>query len=422
MGEANISNVVLDDLCNGCGTCVPLCPTNSLDMILDNNKGIFIPSLNEETCIKCEICLEICPGHEVNFDKLNLEIFGKIPEEICVGNYTKCYTSHSTNKKIRFDSASGGLVTQFLIFALEEGIINGALVTRMSKKNPLLPEPFIARTKEEIIEASQSKYCPVPANIALKELLETPDDEKFAVVGLPCHIHGIRKAEALNDHLKDKIKIHVGIICGTTKNFNGTIYQLKRMNIPVNKVKNINYRGEGWPGKLKIELKDGQIISKDYLSYYDGEFCSFIPWRCSLCMDHCCELSDVSFGDAWIDEIKNNGNIGTSIIITRNQKCDALLEKMNDLGLIELEITESIKVAKSQNMCSSKKGRIYSRFMIAKLFGKKLPVYEGVPKTHHNSFSDYFMSIWYYLWMYISSKRSLWGLFKVKRILARILS
>ena len=35
----------------------------------------------------------------------------------------------------------------------------------MKKDNPLEPEPFIARTREEIIEASKSKYCPVPANI-----------------------------------------------------------------------------------------------------------------------------------------------------------------------------------------------------------------------------------------------------------------
>jgi coenzyme F420 hydrogenase subunit beta len=47
-------------------------------------------------------------------------------------------------------------------FALEEGIIDGALVTRMKKDRPLEPEPFIARTREEIIEASKSKYCGVP--------------------------------------------------------------------------------------------------------------------------------------------------------------------------------------------------------------------------------------------------------------------
>jgi len=74
----------------------------------------------------------------------------------------------------------------------------------MKKENPLEPEPFIARTKEEIIEASKSKYCPVPANIALKEIMDSKSGEKFAVVGLPCHIQGIRKFEEVNKILKEK--------------------------------------------------------------------------------------------------------------------------------------------------------------------------------------------------------------------------
>src|SRR5690606_36009483 len=111
---------------------------------------------------------------------------------------------------IRYNSSSGGLVTQILCFALEKGIINGALVTKMNKESPLQPQPFIARTKEEIIEASTSKYCPVPANMALKEILSS-DVEKVAVVGLPCHIMGIRKAEMKNNLLKNKIVLHMGI-------------------------------------------------------------------------------------------------------------------------------------------------------------------------------------------------------------------
>jgi len=53
-----------------------------------------------------------------------------------------------------------GVVTQLLIFLLEKGIIDGALVVRMREDQPLEPEPFIARTKEEIISTSKFKYCP----------------------------------------------------------------------------------------------------------------------------------------------------------------------------------------------------------------------------------------------------------------------
>jgi len=79
-------------------------------------------------------------------------------------------------------------VTALFIFALEKGLIDGALVTGMKKDKPLEPEPFIARTREKIISARGSKYCSVPANIALKEILKAKEEERFAVVGLPCHI------------------------------------------------------------------------------------------------------------------------------------------------------------------------------------------------------------------------------------------
>ena len=108
-----------------------------------------------------------------------------------------------------------------LISALEKNLIDGALVTRMKKDNPLESEAFIARTKEEIISASKSKYCPVAANISLKQILK--EEGRFAVVGLPCHLHGIRKAEKINKALGKKIVFHFGLLCSHMVNFIGTM-------------------------------------------------------------------------------------------------------------------------------------------------------------------------------------------------------
>jgi len=229
MTQKTIAQVVKDGLCTGCGTCVSLCPEEAIKLIIDEKKGIYISELDEDGCNNCGICYKVCPGHEVDFKGLNLEIFGKEPEDILIGNYLNCYTGHSTDYNIRYNSSSGGLVTALLIFALEEGIIDGALVTRMKRDNPIEPEPFIARTVEEIIEASKSKYCPVPANIALKEILDSKEGEKFAVVGLPCHIHGVRKAEQINKKLKEKIVLHLGIFCNHVPNFWGTKLLLQRL-------------------------------------------------------------------------------------------------------------------------------------------------------------------------------------------------
>lgn len=207
----NVEKVYKEGMCTGCGTCAGICPTNAIEMVIDKKKGIYKPLIDIEKCTKCGLCYKVCPGHSVDFKELNEFVFGKQPENILLGNYINCYAGHSTDYGIRYNSASGGLVTQLLIFAIEEGIIDGALVTRMKKDNPLEPEPFIARTKEEIIEATGSKYCPVPANITLKEILNSKGGEKFAVVGLPCHILGIRNVEQINKKLKSKIVLHLGI-------------------------------------------------------------------------------------------------------------------------------------------------------------------------------------------------------------------
>jgi coenzyme F420 hydrogenase subunit beta len=193
-----------------------------IKLTINEKKGIYVPKLDEEKCNNCGLCYKVCPGHSVDFKNLNLEVFGKESEDILIGNYLNCYIGHATDYDIRYNSASGGLITQLLIFALEEGIIDGALVTRMKKDNPLEPEPFIARTKGEIIEASKSKYCPVPANIALKEILASKEGEKFAVVGLSCHIQGIRKAEQINKKLKERIVLHLVLFCNHGVNFIGT--------------------------------------------------------------------------------------------------------------------------------------------------------------------------------------------------------
>ena len=86
-----ISQVVKDNLCTGCGTCVALCPSNAITLTINEKKGVYIPVLDEDKCNNCGICYKVCPGHEVDFKELNLEIFGKEPEDILIGNYLNCY-------------------------------------------------------------------------------------------------------------------------------------------------------------------------------------------------------------------------------------------------------------------------------------------------------------------------------------------
>lgn len=415
--KSTIQNLVNDGLCTGCGTCVGLCPRSALTIFKENSKGIYIPRLDVSCCSNCGTCLNVCPGRDVDFKRLNLEIFGETPKDSLIGNYLNCYSGWATDEDLRFKAASGGLVTQILIFLFEQKIIDGALLVKMDDKKPFEPKPFIARTKEELMDASTSKYCPVPLNVILNEIIES-QKEKFAVVGLPCHIHGFRKAETFNEELRNKIVLHMGIMCGTTKNFHGTAFQLNRMDINKKNVTKIHYRGNGWPGDLGICLKNGEMINELYMKYYDFNFCAFTPWRCMLCPDHTCELADLSFGDAWLKEFSHD-NLGTSIVISRNSIGEKILQKALNENYIKLNELDPSKVSLSQNMCRFKKNQLKARIKIAKIFRMRIPKYNL--DLLDSSIKDYFWAIYFYVLYFISSKKRLWPLLDVQGLIINLI-
>jgi coenzyme F420 hydrogenase subunit beta len=412
--KKTIEETVSASLCTGCGTCIGLCPNSAIH--LSRKEDIYFPTINEKKCTRCGICFEVCPGYSVDFRKLNLIIFGREPLNSPMGNYVNCYMGHATDLGIRQNSASGGLITGLLIFAIEEGIIDGALVTIMSDTHPLEPEVFIARTKDEIISASKSKYCPVPANIALKDVRE--EKGKFAAIGLPCHIQGIRKAEIINKKLAKKIVLHLGLFCNHGSTFSATNYLLKKMNLKNKDVKRIDYRGEGWPGGMSITLKNGK---KKFIRHFDPFYWGhvfnkyFLTTRCALCNDKTCELSDISFADAWH---LSDSKMGESIIISRNKIGEELLQKATKKKKIEIKRISSEKVLESQAPNLVKRLHM-ARMRIFKKLGKEVPTYNQ--KISESNPLFYVKAMALFLRIYVSSKPYLWNVISIYPSLLKLI-
>jgi len=409
LNNESILSVVENDLCTGCGTCVAICPNRAIEMKRDSKKYIFLPIIAKEKCRNCGNCLRVCPGHEVDFRELNMSIFGKHPSngflDLLLGIHSKSYVGYSSDYNTRYSSASGGLITQLLLFAMEEGIIDGALVTGMKKEQPLEANPFIARTPKELTESARSKYCPVPANVALEEILR--EEGRYAVVGLPCHIHGLRKAEQSYKKLRDRIVFRLGIFCSHTDSLLETEYLLYRLRVRIEDVAKIDYRGKGWPGMLSISLKSGDSIDVPFHDWIKVHaYCLFSPTRCLLCCDHCAELADISFADAWLPEFLSD-NIGTSIAVARSAIGDEILHRAESKGKIELRAIEDFKVAESQKMMRFKKNSIAVRFLLYRALRKKLPTYNT--ELLKPSFVDWPRSAIIFFNRYVAGKRSLWG-------------
>lgn len=361
-------------LCCGCGTCAGICPTKAIEMRVD--RGRYVPKIQGEKCIACHLCVQSCPGHSVDLSGTSSDIVSRQKVSRLLGNYLDCYVGHSTDSKIRYDSSSGGLVTQFLIYALENNIIDGALVTRMKGRSSLEPEVLIAKTRDEIVAASKSKYCPVAANVGLAGILQ--EEGRFAVVGLPCHIHGVRKAEKVVKALKKKIVLHIGLLCSHSVVFDGTDFLLDKLHIKKEHLRGICYRGEGWPGSLSVRVSDGSSVILPYAggwNAYGPVFSSFfVPMRCTMCPDLANELSDVSFGDAWFPELKKE-KFGDSIIITRSKVAEEVLLHMSSAKAVYIKRIEAGKVEQSQaSELRFKKDDLKTRLSIMRLFGKNTPI------------------------------------------------
>jgi len=377
----NIAEVVRNGLCTGCGTCAGICPSEAIEMRVVN--GLFLPEIREDECTRCLLCLRCCPGYSVDFMQLNSEIFGKQPDDSFLGNFLECYVGHSNDDQVRFGSSSGGIVTELLSYALEKGLIDGALVVRMKKDNPLEPEAFIARTREEIVSASKSKYCPVATNAALKEILS--EEGKFAVVGLPCHIHGIRKAETVLEELKDKIVLLIGLFCSHTVSFMGTDFLLKKFQTGRNEVAGLDYRGKGWPGCMSIESRDGRSLNVQFVRGWNAYWNVFSPFfftplRCMMCPDQFSELSDISVGDAWLPEVEGD-SLGESVLISRTGIVEKMLDEMKDNAVLSSKRISSSKTKESQAFSLNfKKENISSRLLLLRMFGKNVPDMDLVPR------------------------------------------
>lgn len=341
-------------------------------MVVDRRKGRYIPKIDRRECTRCGLCYDVCPGSGMDFDGLSAALFGDIPEDVALGKYLGSYIGHAADKRIRYDGASGGLVTALSVFALEEGLIDGALVTRMRSDRPLEPESFIAWTREEIIEAARSKYCPVAANTAVQTLLEA--EGRFAVVGLPCHIQGIRLAERRFPELKDRIRYRISIACSLDYSFLGTERFLRSIGIAPESVQTLEYRGRGWPGSMLIRAQDGTDTIVPLADYY-SRLAPYSLGRCTLCSDMFGELSDLSCGDAQPPDAWSTDKSGHSFVITRTPEAEELLELAASKEAVELSELALAELLAAQGHAVFKKRKLKARMFLSRLAGRHVPRY-----------------------------------------------
>jgi coenzyme F420 hydrogenase subunit beta len=143
----------------------------------------------------------------------------------------------------------------------------------------------------------------------LGKLLGMPG--RYALVGLPCQIQGLRKAQAAIPPLRRRVVLALGLFCGTTCTPRGTAIGIRRAGVDPNDVAGIAYRGEGWPGAFRLTLRSGSVVEVPYPDYLDPWFAAHVPQRCLVCPDGTNELADVAIGDAWVERFQSESGRGS---------------------------------------------------------------------------------------------------------------
>lgn len=394
----NISFTVRHDLCTGCGVCQDTCPFGAITF--RKKSGILVPVVDREQCRNdkgCHLCMKICPGTEIELAKMARALYGNAPTDARAGHYHSVFSGYSNDYPTRYHAASGGLVSEFIAFLLEEKVIDGAVLTRFSEADPLTPVPFIARTREEVIQARSSKYCPVSMN-GIGRLLESQPG-KYVIVGLPCHIQGFRKKAAIDKHFREKVIGYFSIYCSSNRTFQAQDYLLKRYKVKKEEVVSFAFRDNGCLGDLVIRRTvaaapgpEERSISVPFIRYYGSLRSFFKPRRCLTCIDHYGALADLCFGDLHIKPYSDD-KTGISSLIVRNPFFGALLLKARAMNRITLDELDVHTLNESQKtMLYPKERKVRARMNLDRLTGRKTAHYD-VRWKEKPSLKDY-LSVW----------------------------
>ena len=306
------SKVIDTGICTVCGACILACPNSHVKFIDGKPKR---PKRTLD-CVGCSTCYEACYMLRHGLIK-NIE--GSIVgwgNKDSVGIYKRILAARTREQNIEKACQDGGIVTTLLIYALDRGIIDGALVVG---KDVWMPVACIAETRDEIILSAGTKYGVVPILKELRAAAVYHGLSKICVVGSPCHIQSIRYLKHKGLPLASFVKLTVGLFCRENYYYHGITEKA---------------RGKG----LNIHQIDKFDVAEEFNIYAGGKKLSFpitevkscVPKHCLVCEDFAGELADISIGSDGSPE-------GWSTVIIRTEEGEAVFSGLEREGLIEMK-------------------------------------------------------------------------------------
>lgn len=378
--KALVNQVLENDLCSGCGMCSGAAEEGALRM-KTNADGFRRPFLNplykerpiageERSAAFGESCpalnLDITPYRTEHYDPL----WGEVKASL---------KGYATDPETRRSGSSGGVLSALAQYCLESGRVDGIIEVRASTINPLENVTVVSRSRPNIIASSGSRYAPASSAEALA--LIASSDERFMFIGKPCEVAAVRQMQARDPRLKRNIPYILSFMCAGTPSIKGTDQLLDQLEVPRDRLASFRYRGDGWPGKTKATLENGETRTMTYNESWGKVLNKHLQTRCKICPDGIGEFADIVCADGW--EASENGypsfeeSDGRSLILVRSDKGSELFGNAQRSGVVQAEAFDVAQIAAIQPFQYYRRATLLPRLWAMRVLLMKTPRYKG---------------------------------------------
>lgn len=371
----SIKSVIDNDNCSGCGACALI--SNRVEMGL-TEEGFLRPTVRESVpgastrnSSDDDIFRKTCPGIAVSAPDAS-----QLQTHTVFGRYASVWQAWAVDSDVRHAGSSGGVLTALSAWLLETGRTKTIIGSRPSEAHPTRTVPVNIMSKEDAMRSSGSRYAPV-SNL----VLFNPTSTDNALVAKPCEASA---AAQLQDALKVPAHgrpIVLSFFCAGTPSQRATDTLVTHLGVPVDSVRSLRYRGNGWPGDFEVATKDGITTGLSYDESWGEHLGRDVQWRCKFCVDGTGAHSDISVGDYWQSDDRGYPQFaegaGRSVAIARTSRGHALLTEAAAAGVIYIEPLAVDKVEGVQPLQRVRKQTLAGRLAGRVLAGKRIPAYRG---------------------------------------------
>jgi coenzyme F420 hydrogenase subunit beta len=370
---ATLKDVVDWGLCTGCGACYYACSRQGISLLNVESIGIR-PRFDFAACAGCTECLSICPGNSVEGKLATGHVSNAAEVHPAVGSALEVWEGYAGDPEIRYQGSSGGVLTALALYCLECEDMEFVMHTGADEREPWANRTVQSRNRSELLARTGSRYAPASPcdGLGLIEKSRRP----CVFIGKPCDTAAVTMLRKQRPRLDQKLGLVLTFFCAGTPSTQGTLDLLKGLDVPLQEVASVRYRGEGWPGKFKVSSHAGaQEKSFSYVESW-GRLTGYRPLRCHLCPDGLGRVADISCGDAW-EKLPDGRDAGRSIVVARTERGQEILHRAMAAKYVELELVGPSVVLAAQPSQINRNRELFGRLLAMRLLFVPVPRFVG---------------------------------------------